>query len=53
MHKWKLKITVLKCETIQFRPLLSKLNRSERKNWRTFRIKEQKEGGQLVPNKTG
>ena len=52
MHTWKLKINVLKCETILFRPPLSQSSRSARRNWRTFQIKEQKEGGEPVPHKS-
>ena len=52
MHTWKLKINVLKCETILFRPPLNQSSRSARRNWRTFQIKEQKEGGEPVPHKT-
>jgi len=40
---WNMKINVNKCETILFRPPLSKCNYNIKKNWKLFRIKSFRE----------
>lgn len=46
---WKMKVNVNKCETILFRPPLSKANRNIKNNWKKFKLKV---GTQDIPNKT-
>ncbi|XP_050488684.1 uncharacterized protein LOC126872624 [Bombus huntii] len=50
-HAWKLKINTSKCETILFRPKLSKIGPTEREHCRKFQVREKANKGALIPHK--
>ena len=50
-YTWKLKINGSKCETILFRPKISKIGPIERKHCKKFQLKEKANEGDLIPSK--
>lgn len=52
LNTWKLKANPLKCETILFRPPLSKGSRDLKRNWKNFHLSLADENGtQILPRK--
>lgn len=51
LHTWKLKANPMKCETILFRPPLSKGSRDLKRNWKIFHLKDGVNQDQILPRK--